>query len=117
MGITVRHNHFQSDAEAEKEIATAGLYCAHQSYEASQGTPIHWHPIDIHGYIKAGNFRFQDPSTGEKHDCGPGSYFRIPPRTLHIEEEHDGYDIILGLSVAFENIPEPAIRPPEELES
>ena len=117
MAITVRHDHFQSDEKPESEIAAAGLHCSHQAYEASEGTPAHWHPIDIHGYITQGAFRFRDAATGEEHDCGPGSYFHIPPRTLHIEDAHDGYDVILGLSVPFEEIPDPASRPPEDLEA
>ena len=82
MAITVRQNHFRTDAEAEAEITAAGLHCSHQTYEASEGTPVHWHPIDIHGYVKAGTFRFSDPETGEKHDCGPGTYFHLPPGRL-----------------------------------
>jgi len=115
MGISVIHAHFRDDSEAEAEIARAGLHCSHQTFEASKGTPVHWHPIDIHGYIKTGSFCFKDPSTGEMHECVPGSYFRIPPRTLHIEEAHEGYDVILGLSVPFDEIPEPAVRQPSEL--
>ena len=116
MAMTVRHEHFRSDDKPASEIAAAGLHYSRQTYEASNGTPAHWHPIDIHGYITHGAFRFRDASTGEEHDCGPGSYFHIPPRTLHIEDAHEGYDVILGLSVPFEEIPDPASRPPEDLD-
>ena len=44
-------------------------------------------------------------------------YFVIPPRTLHIEEAHDGYNAIIGLSVDPQNLPQPIIRQPEELEA
>ncbi len=44
-------------------------------------------------------------------------YFVIPPRTLHIEESHDGYNAIIGLSVDPQNLPQPIVRQPEELEA
>ncbi|MCH2170472.1 cupin domain-containing protein [Myxococcota bacterium] len=115
MAITVHHNHFRTDDSAESEIAEAGLHCSHQTYEATGGNPIHWHPLDIHGYIKSGTFRFRDVSTGEEHTCRPGSYFHIPMGALHTEEAHEGYDVILGLSVPFAEIPQPASRPPQAL--
>ena len=59
-------------------------------------------------------FRFQDPTTGAVHECGPGTKFVIPERTLHIEEEHSGYKGVVGMTT--DPLPQPFVRPPEELQ-
>jgi hypothetical protein len=115
MSITVRHRHFQEISEAETEVAEAGLHCIHQVMEASAGMPLHWHAVDVHGYVIAGCYRFSDPITHETHECVRGSYFHIPGRTLHSEPAHNGCEVILGLPEAFDGIPEPMLRHPSEL--
>ena len=64
--------------------------------------------------ITNGRFRFQDPATGTVHECVAGTRFDISERTLHIEEAHRGYSAIVGFSK--DEVPEPFIRAPEELE-
>ena len=115
MGITVEHGYFTDLDEARREIEAEGHFLQEVDAQASGGTPIHWHDIGIHFYVSEGVFRFQDPATGAVHECGPGSKFVIPERTLHIEEDHDGYKGVVGLTK--EVFPEPFIRPPEELEA
>ena len=116
MPITVEHNYFEKEEEAVAEIQAAGLHLAKEELPPSEGTPLHWHEVDVHVYIQAGKFRFQDPATGKVHECVAGTKFVIPPRTLHIEEEHHGYTAIIGLSVPFDQIDDSFVRPPEELE-
>ena len=115
MAITVEHDYFEKEDEAVREIQAANLHLAKEDLPPSSGTPIHWHDVDIYTYITRGTFRFQDPATGDVHECVPGTKFRIPPRTLHIEEAHDGYSALFDLSVPFDQIGEDFIRPPEEL--
>ena len=115
MGITVEENYFTDLDDARAEIKTAGQFLQEVDAQASGGTPIHWHDIGIHFYVSEGIFRFQDPATGAVHQCGPGTKFVIPERTLHIEEDHDGYKGVVGLTK--EIFPEPFIRQPEELEA
>jgi len=115
MTITVEHKYFEKEDEAVSEIQAAGLHMAKDDLAPSEGTPLHWHDADIHVYITEGVFRFQDPATGEVHECVAGTKFRIPPRTLHIEEAHNGYSAIIGLSVPPDQIGEDFIRPPEQL--
>ena len=115
MAITVEHGYFNDLDEARKEIEANGLFLMEFNLEPSGGTPVHWHDVGVHVYVSEGVFRFQDPATGAVHECGPGSKFVIPERTLHIEEDHDGYTGLIGLTK--ESIPEPFIRSPEELEA
>ena len=117
MGITVEHDYFAMEDEAKKEVEADKLFLSVSKLSPSEGTPMHWHDFRIHVYIQEGTFRFQDPSTGQIHECRPGTKFVIPPRTLHIEEAHDGYSAIIGLSVDPQNLPQPVIRQPEELEA
>lgn len=114
MGITVQHDYFTSPAEAKREIEADGLICVEYENPPSEGTPIHWHDVRIHAYILDGVFHFEDPGTGEVYECGAGTKFVIPPRTLHIEDKHNGYTAIIGLSES--PVPEPFVRSPEELE-
>ena len=115
MSITVEHGYFTEGSEARTEIEASGLHLHEVDAPASGGTPIHWHDIGIHFYVSEGIFRFQDPATGAVHQCGPGTKFVLPERTLHIEEDHDGYKGVVGLTK--EIFPEPFIRQPEELEA
>lgn len=115
MGITVEENYFTDLDDARAEIKAAGQFLQEVDAQASGGTPIHWHDIGIHFYVSEGIFRFLDPATGAVHQCGPGTKFVIPERTLHIEEDHDGYKGVVGLTK--EIFPEPFIRQPEELEA
>ena len=71
--------------------------------------------MSVHVYMTKGLFRFQDPSSGEIHECRAGTKFMIPEKTLHIEEEHQGYSAIVGMSEA--ELPDPFVRPPEELDA
>ena len=115
MGITVEQNYFTDLDDARSEIEGNGQFLHEVDAPASGGTPIHWHDIGIHFYVSEGIFHFQDPATGTVHACGPGTKFVIPERTLHIEEDHDGYKGVVGLTK--EIFPEPFIRQPEELEA
>ena len=79
MPIEVRHGYFEKDEEAYRELEGTGLFVGKEEARAtSEGTPLHWHEIDIHVYITEGTFRFQDPSTGTVYECGPGTKFHIP---------------------------------------
>lgn len=112
--ITVDHAYFSDDDEVRKEIAAASLFKSEVEAPASGGTPLHWHAVGLYVYITQGKFRFQDPATGEVHECVRGSKFVIPERALHIEEEHNGYSAIVGLTK--QDVPQPFVRPPSELE-
>ena len=113
MGITVEHDYFTDTDAARAEITGAGLHLHDVDAAASGGTPIHWHDVGIHFYVESGIFRFQDPASGAVHECGPGSKFVIPERTLHIEEAHEGYRGVVGMTK--DPVPQPFVRPPEEL--
>ena len=114
MAIVVQHGYFNEDQQAFDEIQNDGYYGSKFDATPSGGTPIHWHDVSMHIYITEGMFRFQDPATGKVHECVAGTRFDIPERTLHIEEEHHGYTAIAGMSKA--EVPQPFVRPPEELE-
>ena len=113
MAITVQHNYFEDDDTAFAEIEQDGYHGSKFEAQPSGGTPIHWHDVSMHIYITSGTFRFQDPSTNEIHECVAGTRFDIPERTLHIEEDHNGYTAIAGMSK--KNVPQPFVRPPAEL--
>ena len=113
--ITVDHNFFESVDDIQADIKKHELYAGKNEFEAppSGGTPLHWHAIGLYVYITDGMFRFQDPATGEVHECVKGTRFVIPERALHIEEEHNGYKGYTGLT--REEFPQPFVRDPAEL--
>ena len=113
MAITVEHDCFDSVEQARQEFEAAELHCHEVDAAPSGGTPIHWHDVGIHFYVSEGVFRFQDPASDTIHECGPGTKFVIPERTLHIEEEHHGYKGLVGMTK--DPVPQPFVRPPEEL--
>ena len=115
--ISVEHNYFTDIEEAKSEIRERGLYGGTHEFEAppSGGTPVHWNDVSQTVYITDGTFRFSDPATGNTHECGRGSKFYIPERTLHVEEEHSGYKGVIGINKP--EFPQPFVRAPEELES
>ena len=115
MSISVQHDYFEDDQQAFDEIEQDGYHGSKFDAAPSGGTPIHWHDVGMHIYITSGMFRFQDPATGEIHECVQGTRFDIPERTLHIEEEHHGYSGIAGMSK--KEVPQPFVRPPSELET
>ena len=112
--ITVEHKYFSDEETVRNEIACASLFKSEVVAPPSGGTPIHWHAVGLFVYITEGVFRFQDPATGEIHECTQGTKFVLPERTLHIEEAHNGYSAIVGLTK--EDVPPPFVRPPSELE-
>ena len=113
MAITVEHHCFENVEQARQEFEAARLHCHDVDAAPSGGTPIHWHDVGIHFYVSEGVFRFQDAANDTIHECGPGTKFVIPERTLHIEEEHHGYKGLVGLTK--DPVPQPFVRPPEEL--
>lgn len=112
--IKVEHQYFTDDDFVREEIDNASLFKSEVDAPPSGGTPIHWHAVGLYVYITGGKFRFQDPATGDVHECVRGTKFLIPERTLHIEEEHQGYTAIVGLTK--KDFPQPFVRDPSELE-
>ena len=113
MSIDVEHNHFSDIHAVRDEIKSLKLWSHNVEAPPSGGTPLHWHDVGIYVYITEGKFRFQDPETNTVHECTKGTKFVIPERTLHIEEEHNGYSAIVGFTK--EEVPQPFVRSPEEL--
>lgn len=113
--IKVDHDFFKNTEEIKADIKKHELYGGDNEFEAapSGGTPLHWHAIGLYVYITDGMFRFQDPATGDIHECVKGTRFVIPERALHIEEEHHGYKGYLGQT--REEFPQPFVRDPAEL--
>lgn len=114
MTITVDHEYFTDEQTALDEIERLKLWRHDVEAPPSGGTPLHWHDVGIYAYITSGTFRFQDPATEMVHECTAGTRFVIPERALHIEEEHNGYNAFVGFTK--ENVPEPFVRDPAELE-
>mgnify|MGYP000336061815 CR=1 FL=1 len=113
MAIVVQHGYFDGDQQALDDIEKVGYYGSKIDVAPSGDTPVHWHDLSMHIYITEGIFRFEDPATGEVHECVSGTRFHIPERALHIEEEHHGYSAIVGRSKS--EVPEPFVRLAEEL--
>ena len=113
--IEVDQCFFDSVEEIQADIKKHDLYGGENEFDAapSGGTPLHWHAIGLYVYITDGKFRFQDPATGEIHECVKGTRFVIPERALHIEEEHNGYKGYLGMK--REVFPQNFVRDPDEL--
>ena len=112
--ITVEHGYFSDKDAVVREIEEQSLiYSPEATFSPSEGTPIHWHATGLHVYITGGKFCFRDPATDERHECETGCKFVIPEQELHIEEKHNGYSCIVGLTKEFS---EPFVRSPEELE-
>ncbi|MFT5425395.1 MAG: hypothetical protein ACI9ZT_000321 [Gammaproteobacteria bacterium] len=85
MGIESHKGFFKTRDEVFDDIKATGFWPTTYKSNASQTVPIHWHHIDVHGYILSGHFSLLDGESSQQLDFEQGDKFVVPARTLHAE--------------------------------
>lgn len=99
MGIEIRKGFFETRGEVLDDIKKSGFWPSTYVAEPSPALPVHWHEVEVHGYVIEGRTWFLDGETNEQRDVEPGDKIIIPPRTLHAEgETTERVTMILALS-------------------
>lgn len=87
MGLTVLKAHFDGLEGALDDIRNDGFWPTTLISEPSAPPHLHWHGVDIHGYVMQGTTWILDGETDERLTIEPGDKLVIPAGALHIEGE------------------------------
>ena len=99
MGIQSYKGFFKTRDAVLNDIKATGFWPTTYMSSASQTVPIHWHHIDVHGYILSGHFSLLDGGSNQQLYYEQGDKFVVPARTLHAEcATKDDVLMILALS-------------------
>jgi quercetin dioxygenase-like cupin family protein len=99
MGIEIQKGFFKTRDDVLDDIKKTGFWPTTYVAQPSPPLPVHWHDLDVHGYILAGRTWFLDGESNEKRDVEPGDKVIIRARTLHAEgETTENVTMILALS-------------------
>jgi mannose-6-phosphate isomerase-like protein (cupin superfamily) len=99
MGIEIQRGFFKTRDEVLDDIKKTGFWPSTYVAEPSPPLSVHWHDLDVHGYILEGRTWFLDGESSEKLDVEPGDKIVIRARTLHAEgETRENVTMILALS-------------------
>lgn len=77
---------FQSKAEVLADIAALDLWPTTYVSERMQEVPLHWHDVDICGYVLEGSSYIVDEH-GTRHELETGDKLVIPAGAVHAEGE------------------------------
>ena len=85
MGVQVHKHFFDAREEVLDDLKKTGFWPT--TYVSEPGPPgdIHWHNLEVHGYVLDGHTWFLDVDNDIRHDIASGDKIVIPARTLHAE--------------------------------
>ena len=86
MAFDIRKNHFEGLAGALRDIETTGYWPSTFVSPPSPELPIHYHDVNIQGYLISGHTYILDEK-GQRYDIGPGDKLILPAGTRHAEGE------------------------------
>ncbi len=86
-GVQVHKHFFDAREEVLDDLKKTGFWPT--TYVSEPGPPgdIHWHNLEVHGYVLEGHTWFLDADRDIRHDVASGDKIVIPARTLHAEGE------------------------------
>ena len=84
MGLTVQKKFFERREQVFEDLARTGHWPTTFVSGTSPELPLHWHDLDVSGYVIEGTTYLVD-ETGQQHALEPGDKLTIPRGTLHAE--------------------------------
>ena len=84
MGLVVHKQFFKERAEIYTDLGKSGHWPTTYVSGASTELPLHWHDLDVSGYVVSGSTYLVD-EFGTHHTLEPGDKLDIPRGTLHAE--------------------------------
>ena len=84
MGLTVQKKFFERREQVFEDLAQTGHWPTTFVSGASPELPLHWHDLDVSGYVIEGTTYLVDKA-GQHHALEPGDKLNIPRGTLHAE--------------------------------
>ena len=117
MGLKVHKGFFERRDQVWDDLEKTGFWPTTFVSEPGPPLAVHWHELEVHGYVLEGETWFLDAASGVRHDVAAGDKVVVPARTLHAEGETTGnvvYIIALPEPGPFDPFLEQL--PPEALE-
>lgn len=87
MSLEVKKGFFHDRSEVMDDIKKTGFWPTTFVSDPYPGVKVHWHDVDINGYVISGSTWIQDGKTGEKMTIEAGDKLIIPRGALHAEGE------------------------------
>ena len=85
MSLEVKKGFFTDRSEVMDDIKKTGFWPTTFVSEPYPGVSVHWHDVDINGYVISGSTWVRDGKTGEKLTIQAGDKLIIPRGALHAE--------------------------------
>ena len=86
MTFKIYKSFFSTREEVLEDLKETGHWPTTYVSERSPELPLHWHNLDITGYVMSGGTYLLDEG-GMRHDLNPGDKLEIPRGSLHAEGE------------------------------
>jgi quercetin dioxygenase-like cupin family protein len=84
MGFKIHKNFFSSRDEVLEDLKKTGHWPTTYVSMESPELPLHWHDLDVTGYVMSGGTYLLDEE-GIRHELTPGDKLEIPRGSLHAE--------------------------------
>jgi len=84
MGLRVHKQFFKDRVEIYEDLAKSGHWPTTYVSGQSSELPLHWHDLDVSGYVVSGSTYLLDEA-GNHHPLSAGDKLEIPRGTLHAE--------------------------------
>ena len=115
MGLTVHKQFFDRREQVYEDLARTGHWPTTFVSGASPELPLHWHDLDVSGYVIEGMTYLVDEA-GMRHALEPGDKLTIPRGVLHAEGAVDAEVIyIVGTQTPGSLRTQLALLDPEDL--
>ncbi len=98
MSIEIQRGFFKTKEDVLNDIKQTGFWPTTYFSRPKPTVPIHWHSVEVQGYIFEGEAKLLDAISNQELRIGPGDKFTVAARTLHAEcESEDDVLMILAL--------------------
>ena len=84
MTLKVTKNFFTTREEVLEDLKKTGHWPTTFVSEVSPELPLHWHDLDVTGYVMSGGTYLLDEN-GERIDIEPGDKLELPAGSIHAE--------------------------------
>ena len=114
MALIVHKHFFKERAEIYEDLAKTGHWPTTYVSGQSNELPLHWHDLDVSGYVVSGSTYLLDEA-GQCHALSAGDKLEIPRGTLHAEGAVDDEVVyIVGTAEPGELLSQLALLSPDD---